>query len=77
MPLIPGNGASNVRPGSLTPRAMDTPRVEPKLPDECSAVFNASEHSPIQSRGVASDDATALHEPDINNLESRPSPGRA
>ena len=45
MPLIPANGASNVRPGSLTPRAMDTPRVEPKLPDECSAVFNAKRNT--------------------------------
>jgi hypothetical protein len=38
LPLTPSRGASDVRPGSLTPR--ETPRHEPKLPDECTAVFN-------------------------------------
>src|SRR5262245_47719568 len=46
LPLIPSRGASDVRPGSLHPRALEAPRVleaprhDPKLPDECTAVFN-------------------------------------
>jgi hypothetical protein len=40
LPLTPSRGASDVWPGSLTPRVLETPRHEPKLPDECTAVFN-------------------------------------
>jgi hypothetical protein len=45
MPLIPGRGASDVRPSSLHPRVLETPRDEPKLPGECSAVFNAKRNT--------------------------------